>query len=313
MPPLKAFYSDRFVLPLPPGHRFPMAKYARLRVRVGQELPQVSLQEAPPASDEQLLRAHGEAYVCRVIAGQLSAAEQRAIGFPWSHEMVERSRRSVGATLAACVAASNDGVAVNLAGGTHHAQRDSGHGYCVFNDVAVAARSLCAASPSTRVAIIDLDVHQGDGTAAIVGGDERIFTLSLHGSRNYPARKIDGHLDVGLDDGAGDDDYLDALDGALARLQQRFAPTFLIFLAGADPHEGDRLGRLRLTFAGLRARDARVFDLAAALRVPVAVTMAGGYGHDVETTVQAHLNSVGAALAHWQRCRAPAPEAFPVA
>lgn len=281
-----------------------MAKYARLRLRVEQELPAVSLHEAPAASDEQLRLAHDEDYVRRVVAGELSAAEQRAIGFPWSVEMVERSRRSAGATLAACAAAAGDGVAVNLAGGTHHAQRDRGQGYCVFNDVAIAALALCAAQPSARIAVIDLDVHQGDGTAAIVRRTERIFALSLHGSRNYPARKVDGHLDIGLPDGTGDIEYLTALDAALARMLDCFVPTFLIFLAGADPHEGDRLGRLRLTFDGLRARDARVFDLAARLSVPVAVTMAGGYGRDIETSVQAHLNTVQAACAHWLRRRA---------
>lgn len=281
-----------------------MAKYARLRQRVRSELPDVSLQEAPAATDEQLLLAHDAGYVRRVLGGGLSAQEQRAIGFPWSIEMVERSRRSVGATLAACREAAGEGVAVNLAGGTHHAQRDRGQGYCVFNDVAIAALALCAAQESARVAIIDLDVHQGDGTAAIVGAAERIFALSLHGSRNYPARKVDGHIDVGLPDGTGDADYLAALDDALARMLARFAPTFLLYLAGADPHEGDRLGRLRLTFDGLRARDARVFDLAARLRAPVAVTMAGGYGHDIEATVQVHLDTVRAAAAHWRRCRA---------
>jgi acetoin utilization deacetylase AcuC-like enzyme len=233
----------------------------------------------------------------------LSAEEQRAIGFPWSAMMVERSRRSVGATLAACAAAAEDGVAVNLAGGTHHARRDRGQGYCVFNDVAIAALARCRTDPSARVAIIDLDVHQGDGTAAILGRTAAIFTLSLHGSRNYPARKIDGHLDVGLPDGTGDAGYLDALDEALARMLERFAPSFIVYLAGADPHEGDRLGRLRLTFDGLRARDARVFDLALRLDAPVAVTMGGGYGHDIETTVQAHLNTVAAAWAHWRRGR----------
>jgi acetoin utilization deacetylase AcuC-like enzyme len=278
-----------------------MGKYARLRQRVERELPAVSLQEAPAASEEHLRLAHCGRYVRRVFAGELSAAEQRAIGFPWSAEMVGRSLRSVGATLAASAAAATDGIAVNLAGGTHHAQSDRGQGYCVFNDVAIAALAICAAQPSARVAIVDLDVHQGDGTAAIVGAAERIFALSLHGSRNYPARKIDGHLDVGLPDGIGDADYLAALDDALARMLARFAPTFLIYLAGADPHEGDRLGRLRLTFDGLRARDARVFDLAARLRAPVAVTMAGGYGHDIEATVQVHLNTVQAALAHWLR------------
>lgn len=303
---LKAFTSDRFVLPLPPGHRFPMAKYARLKQRVLSELPQVQLCEAPAASDAELLLAHDEHYLRRVSDGALSAAEQRAIGFPWSVAMVERSRRSVGATLAACAAAVADGVAVNLAGGTHHAQRDRGQGYCVFNDVVIAAVARCRADDAAQVAIIDLDVHQGDGTASILGTEARVFTLSLHGSRNYPARKIDGHLDVGLPDGIGDDDYLAALDDALARMLDRFAPSFIVYLAGADPHEGDRLGRLRLTHAGLAARDRRVFDLAARLRAPIAVTMGGGYGHDVETTVQAHFNTVSAAVDHWRRCRLPA-------
>jgi acetoin utilization deacetylase AcuC-like enzyme len=309
MPPLagahalKAFTSDRFVLPLPSGHRFPMAKYALLRERVGQALPQVRLFEPPAAAESELLLAHDAGYVRRVFAGALSASEQRAIGFPWSAEMVERSRRSVGATLAACTAAAADGVAVNLAGGTHHALRDRGQGYCVFNDVAIAALARCRGDGDARVAIIDLDVHQGDGTAAIVGASSRVFALSLHGSRNYPARKIDGHIDVGLDDGTGDAEYLAALDDALASMLERFVPTFIVYLAGADPHEGDRLGRLRLTFDGLVARDTRVFDLAARLGAPVAVTMGGGYGHDVGTTVQVHLNTVTAAFDHWRRCR----------
>jgi acetoin utilization deacetylase AcuC-like enzyme len=302
---VKAFYSDRFVLPLPASHRFPMSKYAALRERVAAELPDVSLSEPPAATLAQLQLAHDTDYVRRVVAGALTADEQRAIGFPWSPLMVERSRRSVGATLAACAAAAADGVAVNLAGGTHHAHRDRGQGYCVFNDLAIAAKALCRENDRARVAIIDLDVHQGDGTAAIHGGSDRIFTLSLHGSYNYPARKVDGHLDVGLPDGTGDQAYLEALDEAIAAMCARFAPSFVLFLAGADPHEGDRLGRLRLTFDGLRARDARVFDLAARLRAPIAVTMGGGYGHDIAATVQVHLNTVGAALSHWRRCRPP--------
>jgi len=280
-----------------------MSKYARLRQRVMAELAQVELCEPPAAADEDLLRAHDERYVHRVRDGGLSAAEQRAIGFPWSEAMVERSRRSVGATLAACAAALAEGVAVNLAGGTHHAQRDRGQGYCVFNDGAIAARALARADGAAQVAIIDLDVHQGDGTASILGGDARAFTLSLHGSRNYPARKIDGDLDIGLPDGTGDDDYLAALDRALAQMLDRFAPSFIIYLSGADAHEGDRLGRLRLSCAGLAARDRRVFDLAAELRVPIAVTMGGGYGQDLETTVQVHFNTVGAAFDHWRRCQ----------
>jgi acetoin utilization deacetylase AcuC-like enzyme len=283
-----------------------MAKYGRLRERVRQELPEVSLQAAPAAADDRLRLAHGEDYVRRVVAGELSASEQRAIGFPWTREMVERSRRSVGATLAACAAAAAEGVAVNLAGGTHHAQRDGGHGYCVFNDVAIAALARCLERPTERVAIIDLDVHQGDGTAAIVRGADRIFALSLHGDRNYPARKIDGHIDVGLPDGTGDEAYLAALDDSLARMLERFVPTFLVYLAGADPHEGDRLGRLKLSDEGLVERDRRVFTALRERAIPVAVTMAGGYGHDVQATVAVHLRTLRAAAAScdaWQRAR----------
>jgi acetoin utilization deacetylase AcuC-like enzyme len=280
-----------------------MAKYARLRERVENELPEIELREPPAAKDEDLLLAHDADYVHRVLAGALTPAEQRAIGFPWSQQMVERARRSVGATLAACAAARVDAIAVNLAGGTHHAHRDRGQGYCVFNDAAIATFALCRGA-GEQVAVVDLDVNQGDGTAALLGAHERAFALSLHGARNYPSRKFDGHIDVGLPDGTGDRAYLDALDEALARMLSRFVPTFLIYLAGADPHEGDRLGRLRLTFDGLRERDQRVFDLAARLRVPIAVTMAGGYGYDLATSVQVHLNTVQAACAHWRRCRA---------
>lgn len=300
---MRAFFSDRYVLPLPPEHRFPMAKYARLRERVETELPGVRLQEPRAATDQELLLAHEADYVRRVAEGKLTAAEQRAIGFPWTPQMVERSRRSVGATLSACAAARAEGVAVNLAGGTHHAHRDRGLGYCVFNDAAIAAIDHCR-DPAQRVAIIDLDVHQGDGTASILADHEKIFTLSLHGARNFPARKFNGHIDVALPDETGDEAYLDALDEALRLMRARFSPTFLIYLAGADPHEGDRLGRLRLTFDGLQTRDRRVFDLATALGAPIAVTMAGGYGHDLDTTVRIHLNTVRAALVHWRHCQA---------
>ena len=283
-----------------------MAKYGRLRQRVERELPGVRIFEPPAADELQIGLVHDRDYLRRVCQGELTASEQRAIGFPWSELMVERSRRSVGATLAACAAAQDEAVGVNLAGGTHHAHRDRGQGYCVFNDAAVAAVSLCR-SPDQRVVIVDLDVHQGDGTAAILRDDERVFTLSLHGENNYPVRKCASDIDVGLPDGAGDSLYLDALDNALADMLARFAPTFIIYLAGADPHEGDRLGRLRLSFDGLCARDGRVFDLAARLQIPIAVTMAGGYGIDLEATVQVHLNTVREAFKHWHRRRAGAP------
>jgi acetoin utilization deacetylase AcuC-like enzyme len=304
-----AFYSDRYVLPLPQGHRFPMAKYGKLRERVAAELPGVQLREPEAATDGELALAHTPDYIERVTLGRLTALEVRTIGFPWSPAMVERSRRSTGATIGACRAALHEGVAVNLAGGTHHAHADQGQGYCVFNDAAVAARLMQAeasrAGRHLRVAIIDLDVHQGNGTATILQNDPSIYTLSLHGATNFPFRKATSRQDVHLPDGTGDADYLAALDAALDRLAREFSAQLLIYLAGADAHEGDRLGKLRLSTAGMAARDARVFDFAARHDVPIAVAMAGGYGREIDVTVDVHLNTVRAALAH-HRQRAPA-------
>ncbi|AOY93700.1 histone deacetylase [Cupriavidus sp. USMAA2-4] len=287
-----AYYADEFVLPLPPDHRFPMRKYRMLRDGVAASVTGLELCEAPRADDADLLRAHTADYVRQVSAGQLDAARQREIGFPWSVEMVERSRRSAGASIAACRAALADGIAVNLAGGTHHAYADKGGGFCVFNDAAIAARALQAEGRVARVAVVDLDVHQGNGTASILAGDPSIFTLSLHGEKNYPFRKEASDLDVGLPDGCGDEAYLQALQQAIETLSQRFSPQLIIYLAGADPHEGDRLGRLKLTLGGLARRDALVFDYALARRLPVAVAMAGGYGRQIEDTVAVHVQTV---------------------
>jgi acetoin utilization deacetylase AcuC-like enzyme len=302
---VNAFYCDHFVLPLPDNHRFPMQKYARLRQRVQRELPEIQLAEPPAATNGQLALAHDANYIDRVTSGGLDAAALRAIGFPWSEAMVERSRRASGATIAACRAALRDGVAVSLAGGTHHATRARGAGYCVFNDSAIAARVVQADAARSRrrlpVAVIDLDVHQGDGTAQILAGDDSTFTLSIHGERNFPFRKQAGDLDIGLPDGTGDDAYLATLDRALDELRARFAPRLLIYLAGADVHEGDRLGKLALTAHGVRARDERVFAFAEQLGMPIAVTMGGGYGRDVDVTVALHLQTIGLALQSWTR------------
>ena len=302
---MNAFYSDHFVLPLPENHRFPMRKYAALRQAVARELPGVRLSEPPAATDGQLALAHDADYVQRVVDGALADAELRAIGFPWSPAMVERSRRSVGATIAACRAAWHDGVAANLAGGTHHAARARGAGYCVFNDAAVAARALQADTAASRrrlrVAIIDLDVHQGDGTAQILAGDDSVFTLSLHGETNFPFRKQASDLDIGLPDGTRDAEYLARLDRALDELAARFEPQSVIYLAGADAHENDRLGKLALTCEGMRERDERVFAFAERLHVPIVVTMAGGYGRDIDVTVQLHLQTIRVAWRAWQR------------
>ncbi|HOP89009.1 MAG TPA: histone deacetylase, partial [Ottowia sp.] len=248
---MKAFYATQFVLPLPPGHRFPMGKYQRLRDRLAQECPGLVLDQAEPTADADLALAHAPAYIEAVARGTLTPRAQREIGFPWSEAMAERARRSVGASVQAARVAQREGVAANLAGGTHHASADAGSGYCVFNDIAVAARVLQREQMAERqltrpprVAVIDLDVHQGNGTAAIFAGDASVFTLSLHGEKNFPFRKVAGDLDVGLPDGTGDAAYLDALDLALVELDSRFRPDAVFYLAGADPHEGDRLGRL---------------------------------------------------------------------
>ena len=292
-----AWYADHFVLPLPETHRFPMAKYRQLRERVAAELPDVDLREPASATDADLCRAHDAGYVDRASRGELSVNEIRTIGFPWSPEMIERSRRSAGATMSACRTALREGVSANLAGGTHHAKHASGAGYCVFNDAAVATRMLQAECGIARVAIVDLDVHQGDGTADILGDAEDVFTLSLHGDRNFPFRKEVSHLDVALPDGTGDQAYLAALDQALATMSRRFDPQFVIYLAGADPFEGDRLGRLKLTRAGLAARDARVFDFCRQRGLPLAITMAGGYAERIEDIVAIHFATISAARA----------------
>ncbi|WP_348068084.1 histone deacetylase [Polaromonas sp.] len=288
-----------------------MAKYQRLRDRVARELPQVRMAVAPRASDGELALAHDPGYIQAVAGGTLDAAAMREIGFPWSLEMVERSRRSAGATVAAARAAlglrdAPEGMAANMAGGTHHASRGKGSGFCVFNDAAVAARQMqmeWARSQRTllQVAIIDLDVHQGNGTASIFSADPSVFTLSLHGQKNFPFRKEASDLDVNLPDGCTDAPYLQALEHALDELDRRFEPGLVIYLAGADPFEGDRLGRLKLSYDGLEARDRRVFDWAWQRRVPLAFAMAGGYGINIDETVQVQINTYRVALEYWKR------------
>jgi acetoin utilization deacetylase AcuC-like enzyme len=309
---MQAFYSDNFVLPLPPGHRFPMAKYQMLRDALHAQLPQVQFVQAPAAIDGELACAHHPAYIAAIADGSVDAAILRDIGFPWSPAMAERARRSVGGTLQAARVALTQGVSANLAGGTHHAYADRGGGFCVFNDLAVSARVLQAEwgrvrpPPGQRrlplnVAIIDLDVHQGNGTARIFENDDSVFTLSMHGEKNFPFAKESSDLDVALPDGCTDDAYMAALEQALQTLEDRFAPGFVLYLAGADPHEGDRLGRLKLSFDGLQARDRRVFDWCFARQIPLAFAMGGGYGHDIAQTVQVQVNTYTVALEYWQR------------
>jgi acetoin utilization deacetylase AcuC-like enzyme len=319
---MRAYCSERFTIPLPPGHRFPVSKYALLRDTVGAVCADVQLIEAPAATDGELALAHAPGYVHDATQGLLSAAAMREIGLPWSPALIERARRSVGATVCAARAALHDGVSAQLAGGTHHAHADRGAGFCVFNDTAVAARLMQAEvhrdqRRSLQVLVIDLDVHQGDGTATIFADDPTVFTLSLHGARNFPVRKARSDLDVELPDGCGDDDYLAALDRALDSAWQRLTvgvPIGLAFyLAGADPHEGDRLGRLKLTDEGLAERDRRVLVALRERGIPVAITMAGGYGHDIHATVAVHLRTIRTAVASfeaWQRARKSAVDSM---
>ncbi|MDH4449590.1 MAG: histone deacetylase [Rhodoferax sp.] len=299
---MQAFYSDHFVLPLPPGHRFPMAKYRMLRDRIACELPDIALLEAPAATEGELALVHTPAYVDAILQGTAEPALVREIGFPWSPAMAARALRSVGATVAAARLALHRGLSANLAGGTHHAYAHKGGGFCVFNDLAVAARVVQAewgrqAHPDgsrrspLQVAVLDLDVHQGNGTAHIFRDDASVFTVSLHGEKNFPFRKEHSDLDIALPDGCGDAPYLHALDHALATLDNAPLPGLVFFLAGADPHEGDRLGRLKLTAQGLQARDERVLEWCWSRRIPAVITMGGGYGHDIHDTVGVQLTT----------------------
>ena len=301
---MKAFFSDHFVLPLPEGHRFPMAKYSMLRECLVAELHAVQMLEAPTATEGELALAHTPDYVQSVKSGTLSPEMLREIGFPWTPAMAERSVRSAGASIAAGRVALKEGIAGNLAGGTHHASANQGGGFCVFNDIAVTAKVLQMehfrqTKETLQVMVVDLDVHQGNGTASIFAKDPSVFTLSLHGEKNFPFRKVPSDLDVGLPDGCTDQPYLEALAQAMDEASRRFKPDFLIYLAGADAHEGDRLGRLKLTEAGMAARDQAVFDWAKHGNLPMMICMGGGYGHDLKSTVAVQMNTWRLALRHW--------------
>ncbi|WAC75128.1 histone deacetylase [Roseateles sp. SL47] len=306
-----AFHYDHLTLALPQGHRFPQSKYQMLRERLAQDPGRLRLQVATPATREELLVVHTPDYVDAVLHGTLSAAAQREIGFPWGESLPRRSLFSVGATVQAARAALKEGVAASLAGGTHHAYADKGSGFCVFNDVAVAARLMQAeyhrannARRGLRVVVIDLDVHQGNGTASIFADDASVFTLSLHGEKNFPFRKEASDLDVGLADQCGDDCYLEALEDALQQVWLRTAdhpPSLAFYLAGADAHEGDRLGRLKLSAEALHRRDQMVLEALHRRHIPVAISMAGGYGEDLSVTVDIQQRTLATAAEFWSR------------
>lgn len=293
---MRVFYSEEFNLALPERHRFPATKYDRLRRMLIDEaiLRPDQLRPSPLANDEALLRAHDPAYIRAIEEGAIAPALMRRIGFPWSPALARRARLSVGGSIAAARAALEDGISGQLAGGTHHAHRDFGAGYCIYNDFACAALALIAERRVRRVAIIDLDVHQGDGNAAILGPREDVFVLSLHGEKNFPFRKVASDLDIALPDATGDADYLAALHDALPAVFA-FAPDIILYQAGVDPLAQDRLGRLALTHGGLRARDERVLSECRARGLPVAMAIGGGYADPIEESVRAYANTYRAA------------------
>ncbi|WP_373649143.1 histone deacetylase [Schlesneria sp. DSM 10557] len=291
---MRFYYTDEFVLPLPPTHRFPMQKYTLLRERIMTSgvITHPQLIRPAAATDEQLLRVHSPEYLRRVVTGELTERDLRRLGFPWSPELVERSRRSSGATIEASRAALSEGCAVNLAGGTHHAYRDRCEGFCLFNDSVVAARELQASGLVSNVLVIDCDVHQGNGTASLVRDDPTIYAFSIHSERNYPQPKEVSDLDIGLPDGTEDAEYLAALQYGLKTIFREFAPDMAIYLAGADPYHGDRLGRLALSLDGLGQRDRMVLEACRERSVPVAISMAGGYCPDISQIVDCHFQTV---------------------
>lgn len=288
---MRVYYSDHYRVPLPANHRFPMDKYRRIREELLARgvLFASQLHQAEPVGNADLLRVHRADYLAAILGGSLSSAQERQIGFPWSAELVLRSRASVGGTLAAARSALLDGVGGNLAGGTHHASASRGEGYCVFNDIAIAIRALQADRLIRRAIVVDLDVHQGNGTAEIFEGDETVFTFSMHGERNFPFRKARSSLDVGLADGTGDEVYLDALSRHLTAVLEVAGADLVFYQAGVDPLEGDALGRLALSLDGLEARDEMVLRFVRARGLPIVLTLGGGYAKPIERSVEAHV------------------------
>ncbi|QLG88762.1 histone deacetylase [Chitinibacter bivalviorum] len=292
---MKIFRSDQYPLPLPTGHRFPAIKYPML-YQVVIQFAKGYVVDTPSVTDTELAIAHTDEYVRKMSVGDLSAAEQRVIGLPWSAALVERSRASTGATIAACRAALAEGCGVSLAGGTHHAFDDHGSGFCVFNDSAVALKLLQSAGLIQRALVIDLDVHQGNGTAKMLANESSLFTFSMHGANNYPFDKQESDWDIELADACDDASYLTELAGALPQLFALAQPDLVIYLAGADAYIGDRLGKLNLSMAGLLKRDEMVLDTCLRFGVPVALTMGGGYAEPIADTVAIQAATVRAAV-----------------
>jgi acetoin utilization deacetylase AcuC-like enzyme len=290
---LKVFYSDVYVLPLPEGHRFPITKYRLVRDRLVEQgivrLDELLLSE--PVEPEIIALAHAPEYVHDVMTGTVDRMIMRRIGFPWTPELAIRSLTIVGGAIASAEEALESGFAGNLAGGTHHALYDAGEGFCVFNDLAVVTMFLFRYKLAWRVAIIDLDVHQGNGTAAILGGRDDVYLLSFHGEKNYPFRKVSSTVDIAFPDDTTDEAYLLNLQRELRPIFEQFKPDIVLYQAGVDALEEDSLGRLSLTMHGLAERDRIVFETCKRYGVPVSVAMGGGYAKPVELTVEAHCQT----------------------
>lgn len=298
---MQFFFPDVPPLPLPDGHRFPAGKYSALRAIIDAErvLGRTQLVAAKPVAADILLKAHSSVYIEEMLSGSVAPDAMRRIGLPWSPELVNRSRATVAGAIASGRAALMQGISGQLAGGTHHSHRDFGSGFCVFNDLAVATLTLLDEGAVGRIAIVDTDVHQGDGNAAILGADPRVFILSVQGEKNFPFRRVAATLDVDLPDGTTDADYLAALHSALEPVIA-FRPELLFFLSGADPLAEDRLGRLSLTHAGLSARDRLVMDTFKSRGVPVAIAIGGGYAEPISASVAAYANTFRVAAELWK-------------
>jgi acetoin utilization deacetylase AcuC-like enzyme len=298
---MRFYYPHVPVIPLPPGHRFPSGKYDALRAEIDRDqiLGQARLMPAPLATRSELLRAHASAYVDAMLGGAVSPADMRRIGLPWSATLIERSCATVGGAVASARAALDTGLSGQLAGGTHHAHRDFGSGFCVFNDLAVAALTILEEGRVSRIAIVDTDVHQGDGNAAILGGDKRIFILSIQGAKNFPFQRVPATLDVDLPDGTNDGTYLAVLEEALASVWS-FRPELVFYLSGADALAEDRLGRLSLTHKGLIERDHQVLGHCKQAGIPVAIAIGGGYADPIAASVTAYANTFRVAAELWK-------------
>ncbi len=298
---MKVFYSDQLLVPLPDGHRFPMPKYGRLHARIVQaRIEAIHLCSSSPAKKEQVVHVHSSEYFSKIENGTLTDREIRRIGLPWSPALFNRTLHAIGGTIDACSAAVHDGISANLAGGTHHAHRDHGEGYCIFNDVAIAARVIQSKSPVNRILIIDCDAHQGNGTAEIFSGDSTVFTYSIHGEKNFPYYKATSDLDVALKDGCSDQEYLSAVYESVPGVILDFKPDLVFYIAGADPYLDDRLGRLKLTKQGLAMRDRWVLSCCRRFDLPVAIVLGGGYARLIDDVVDIHFETIRIAAEIWK-------------